>query len=174
MGAGVDGPYAPDWYGPGWYGVWTLWGVAPDWSTGGKTVAPTPEPLFAGLPPPATITGAPAVPLAASTRAISSCIAVALGKRSFGFFFSARATSASIAGVIDRLMVEGTTGSSWTCAYAMASGESASKGIRPVSSWKSMMPTEYRSERASTLRPRACSGRGTAGCRRPCRSASST
>lgn len=85
-------------------------------------------------------------------------MASAVGKRSFGFFFRARATSASIAGLTDRLMEDGATGSSWTCAYAMASGESASKGSRPVSSWNSMMPTEYRSERASTARPSACSG----------------
>ncbi len=58
----------------------------------------------------------------------------------------------------ERLIEDGATGSSWTCAYAIASGESASNGSRPVSSWKSMMPTEYRSERASTPRPSACSG----------------
>ncbi len=69
-------------------------------------------------------------------------MAAALGNRSFGFFRSARATSASIAGVNERLTEDGATGSSCTCAYAMASGESASKGSRPVSSWKSMMPTE--------------------------------
>ncbi len=103
------------------------------------------------------MTGAPAWP-ADITRATSSRMAAAVGKRSFGFFFRARATSASIAGVTERLMEDGATGSSCTCAYAMASGESASNGIRPVSSWKSMMPTEYRSDRASTPRPSACSG----------------
>ncbi len=94
----------------------------------------------------------------AATRRHSSRMDSAVGKRSFGFFFSARATSASTAGGSARLTEEGATGSSCTCAYAMASGESASNGSRPVTSWNSMMPTEYRSERASTPRPRACSG----------------
>ncbi len=93
-----------------------------------------------------------------ATRRHSSRIAAAFGKRSFGFLRRARATSASTAGGRARLIEEGATGSSWTCAYAMASGESASNGSRPVTSWNSMMPTEYRSERASTPRPSACSG----------------
>lgn len=78
----------------------------------------------------------------AATRRHSSRMATALGKRSFGFFFSARATSASTAGGSARLTEEGTTGSSWTCAYAIASAESALNGSRPVTSWNSMMPTE--------------------------------
>ncbi len=125
--------------------------------TGGKTAEPTPAPLRAGGPP-AMISGVLPAWAAPETRAHSSRIASALGKRSFGFFRRARATSASTAGGTDWLMAEGAGASSCTCAYAMASGESASKGSRPVSSSKSMMPTEYRSERASTPRPRACSG----------------
>ncbi len=125
------------------------------WSTGGNTAEPTPAPLEVCAP--GTMLGGAAWKEAA-TRRHSSRMASALGKRSLGFFFSARATSASTAGGSERLTDEGATGSSWTCAYAMASGESASNGRRPVVSWNSMMPTEYRSERASTPRPRACSG----------------
>lgn len=124
-------------------------------STGGKTAEPTPAPL--DVLAPGTMLGAPACSDWA-TRRHSSRMVSALGKRSFGFFFSARATSASTAGGSERLIEEGVTGSSWTCAYAMASAESASNGSRPVTSWNSMMPTEYRSDRASTPRPSACSG----------------
>ncbi len=147
----------------GWYGVWTLGGTgvcgpAAFGDAVGKTAEATEAPLVRARGPSLMISGvAPDWPDPA-TRRHSSRIASAVGNRSLGFFFSARATSASTAGGSDRLMPEGTGGSSWTCAYARASGESASKGSRPVSSSKSMMPTEYRSERASTPRPRACSG----------------
>lgn len=65
-------------------------GVA--WSTGGKTAEPTPAPLCEGVP--GTMLGAAACSEAA-TRRHSSRMVSALGKRSFGFFFSARAISAS-------------------------------------------------------------------------------
>ncbi|GAA3300341.1 hypothetical protein GCM10020295_40840 [Streptomyces cinereospinus] len=143
--------------GCGWYGVWTppCGGAGAAWSTGGNTAEPTPAPLWAGAP--GTMLGGAAWKEAA-TRRHSPRMASAVGKRSFGFFLSARAISASTAGGSERLIEDAAGGSSCTCAYAMASGESASNGNRPVTSWNSMMPTEYRSERASTPRPSACSG----------------
>ena len=49
-------------------------------------------------------------------------------------------------------------GASPTCWYAIDTGVSPTNGGRPLSSSKSMQPAEYRSERASTVCPCACSG----------------
>lgn len=67
-------------------------GAGAAWSTGGKTAEPTPAPLCAGAP--GTMLGGAACSEEATRRA-SSRMDSAFGKRSFGFFFSARATSAS-------------------------------------------------------------------------------
>lgn len=100
-------------YGPGWYGVCTGPGAGVPWSTGGNTAEPTPEPL--GVWAPGTMFGAAGWNDCA-TRRHSSRMISALGKRSFGFFFSARAINASTAGGSERLTEEGATGCSWTCA----------------------------------------------------------
>src|SRR5690606_19939966 len=79
--------------GPGWYGVWTLPACAwPVWSTGGNTAEPTPEPAGAWVPG-AMLGGAAWKDW--PTRRHSPRIASALGNRSLGFFFRARAFSAA-------------------------------------------------------------------------------
>jgi hypothetical protein len=56
------------------------------------------------------------------------------------------------------LRTEGAGGVSATCLSAIATAESPSNGSRPVSSSKSTIPIEYRSDCALTGRPWACSG----------------
>ena len=67
-------------------------------------------------------------------------------------------TIASSAGGMSGLISIGGIGGSLTCMSATVTGVSASNGTRPVSSSYRTTPTEYRSERASTGRPCACSG----------------
>ncbi len=94
----------------------------------------------------------------AATRSTSSRIASAVGNRCAGSLRSACATSASTAGVTAAFSVDGAGGVSCTCLYAIENAESPSNGSCPLSSSNSMQPTEYRSDRASTLLPSACSG----------------
>src|SRR4029453_9810843 len=92
---------------------------------------------------------------AVSTSARNSA---AVWYRSSRFFVSACSTTASSAGETLGLMMLGLTGRSLTCWYATATGVSPRNGGRPVSISKSTTPVEYRSVRASTVSPLACSG----------------
>ena len=63
-----------------------------------------------------------------------------------------------MAGEMPGTISDGVGGCSLTCWYATATGVSARNGGRAVSSSNRMMPVEYRSVRASTSSPFACSG----------------
>ncbi|PLC11106.1 hypothetical protein AUQ48_01105 [Kocuria flava] len=79
-------------------------------------------------------------------------------KRSAGSLASARAMKASTRGPSRGSTCEGTGAVSRTCWAATSTEVSPTNGARPVSSSKSTHAAEYRSERASTDAPRACSG----------------
>jgi hypothetical protein len=104
----------------GWYGVRTFaGGVCRSALTCGKTAEETCSPRRSPRPctrgPAPMISGVAAPREAPATRSASSRITSAVGKRSWGFFFSDRATSASSAGSTARLNSDGAGGASWTC-----------------------------------------------------------
>jgi hypothetical protein len=84
--------------------------------------------------------------------------AAASWKRSARFFCSAFSSTLSSGSEISGLKLLGGSGLSRTCWYATDTGLSPTKGGRPVSVSYSRQPAEYRSLRASTASPRACSG----------------
>ena len=86
------------------------------------------------------------------------CTSSADAGRSSGSFAIKPATSApSSTGTVGTS--ESTRGGvEWTCWYASDTASSPENGRRPTSIWNSTQPSEYRSARASTFPPVACSG----------------
>ena len=82
----------------------------------------------------------------------------AVSYRFSGFLAIACMTTASTYRPTSGLMAEGGCGDSRTCWYATATGDSPVNGGAPATISYRTQPAEYRSDRASTVSPRACSG----------------
>jgi len=126
--------------------------------------------LSASSEPDADVGGAPNRPAPDSSRvrrtgiwpepAVSTSLrnSTALWYRANRSLARAWSTTVSSAGDTFALIELGLTGVSLTCWYATATGLSPRNGARPASISKRTTPVEYRSVRASTDSPLACSG----------------
>ncbi|CAM3799824.1 hypothetical protein ISCU110981_17230 [Isoptericola cucumis] len=112
----------------------------------------------AAVPPTPTVPPAPAGALVPSRAATAAPVAPAEANRRAGFLAIARATNRSTAAGTAARRADGAGTGAWTWARRTSAGRDRSNGGCPVSAKYASAPTEYRSLRASSGLPWACSG----------------